>query len=226
MSSAGVSLIDPASAALVVGGTCLASGLAVGWAHLRAAFRQAMDLALVQPCDEAANRAALARLICVIHRRGLFAADAPLPPDPALADAMSAYLRRGDMAALHKVTRVQRKAVLAQQRSAASAWQHMAELAPLAGLASTLYAIAGLPPGEGETLAAATATALARAVVSTLYGLLLAHLICLPLAAAITRRAVAEQAARARLLAWFDAQLPTAGPRDPGQWQPVLFEAQ
>jgi chemotaxis protein MotA len=208
MGGAGFSLINAEAGVIVLGGTLVASGLASGWANLRGAAGHALGL-LRAPLDEAANRAALARLAYAIDRKGRFAADAALPPDPALADMVAAYLRLGEIAPLHEARRAHRAAAQTQRSLAVATWRQAGELAPVAGLAGTLYGIAQLSPVSGEgALAISTASAIATAVVSTLYGLLLAHLVCLPLAGAIARRAQGEQAVRARLIRWFESQLP------------------
>ncbi|MFN3991068.1 MAG: MotA/TolQ/ExbB proton channel family protein [Erythrobacter sp.] len=212
MGGAGFSLINPEAAVIVLGGTCVASGLACGWNNLHRAVAQAFGL-LGAPFDEAANRSALARLIYVIDRKGRFAAHAPLPPDPALAEIVTAYLRRGEIACLREAHRAHLAAARKHRSAAAATWQQAGELAPVAGLAGTLYGIAQLAPVGtgmvGGALALSTASAIATAVVSTFYGLLLAHLVCLPLAGAIARRGQAEQAQRIRLVGWFESQLPT-----------------
>lgn len=209
---AGFSLINAEAAVIVLGGTLLASALASGWANLRCAAVQALGL-LRAPLDEASNRAALARLVYEIDRKGRFAAAAPLPPDPALADMVTAYLRAGEIAGLHEARR-SRSVTDRKQRSAALAtWRQAGELAPVAGLAGTLYGIAQLAPVTSQgVVAISTTSAIATAVVSTFYGLMLAHLVCLPLAGAIARRAQAEQALRIRLISWFEGQLPTFPP--------------
>ncbi len=224
MGTVGFSLINPEAAVLVLGGTIVASGLAHGWGNLWTAFRELRGLARA-PLDEATNRAALARLVYAINRQGRFAAQAPLPPDPALADVIAAYLRLGDVTAMKKQWRTQRIASGAAHRAAAATWRRAGELAPVAGLATTLYAIAGLAPKGDETLVATTVTAVATAVVSTLYGLLLAHLICLPLAGAIERKGQADQAVRTKLMRWFQNQLPPACPKDPRQSPTRLVHA-
>lgn len=208
MGGAGFSLINAEAGVIVLGGTLVASGLACGWDNLACAGQQAWGL-MRAPLDEAANRAALARLIHAIDRKGRFAAEAPLPPDPVLAEIVAAYLRHGALAPAQAAGRAQRAASRLRRNVAAATWRHAGELAPVAGLAGTLYGIARLAPVGGEsTLALTTATAIATAVVSTLYGLMLAHLVCLPLAGAIARRAQGEQRARSRLVSWFESQLP------------------
>jgi chemotaxis protein MotA len=226
MGGGGFSLLNAQAAVIVLGGTLLASALAAGFANLRCAGAAAAGL-LRAPLDESANRAALARLAYAIGRKGRLAAEAPLPPDPALAEMAAAYLRLGEIAPLRDA-RLARRAAAKQHRSAAVAtWRQAGELAPITGLAGTLFGIAQLAPAGGETaLALTTASAIATAVVSTLYGLLLAHLVCLPLAGAIARRAASEQAARTRLITWFESQLP-APPRAPraAEAPAVLVEA-
>jgi chemotaxis protein MotA len=229
MGGAGFSLINTEAAVIVLGGTVVASGLACGWANLRCAGWHALGL-LRAPLDEAANRAALARLVYEIDRKGRFAAEAPLPPDPALAVAVAAYLRLGELAPLHEARQIHRAAARTRRNVAVATWRQAGELAPVAGLAGTLYGIAQLAPVTGESaLALTTAAAIATAVVSTLYGLLLAHLVCLPLAGAIARRAQGEQAVRIRLVTWFESQLPAApAPRPrgaPRETPAVLVEA-
>lgn len=210
MGGAGFSLINAEAGVIVLGGTLVASGLACGWDNLACAGQQAWGL-LRAPLDEAANRAALARLIHAIDRKGRFAAEAPLPPDPVLADIVAAYLRHGDLAPGQAAGEAHHTATRLRRNVAAATWRHAGELAPVAGLAGTLYGIARLAPVGGESaLMLTTATAIATAVVSTLYGLLLAHLVCLPLAGAIIRRAQSEQRARSGLVRWFESQLPAS----------------
>jgi len=229
MGGAGFSLINPEAAVIVLGGTFVASGLACGWNSLRRAVAQAVGL-LGAPLDDAANRAALARLVYAIDRKGRFAADAPLPPDPAIAEIVTAYLRQGEIACLREAHRTQLAAARKHRNAAAATWRQAGELAPVAGLVGTLYGIAQLAPVggggvAGGALALSTAGAIATAVVSTFYGLLLAHLVCLPLAGAIVRRGQAEQARRSRLVVWFESQLPTLPrPARPHEAPAVLVE--
>jgi chemotaxis protein MotA len=52
--------------------------------------------------------------------------------------------------------------------------------------------------------------AISTAVLSTLYGALLAHLLCFPLATAITRRGARNESAREALAEWFIDQIAKA----------------
>lgn len=218
-------LLDLEAAAVVLAGTFVASILAHGWNNCSLALRRAAGL--VRPSlDEPGNRAALARVLYLIKRDGRFRTEAVLPLDPALAAMVTAYLRLGEIAPIRAAVEARHEEARTERRRAVGAWRAAGELAPVAGLAGTLYAITGLIPDLGVGLAEATAEAIATAAVSTLYGLALAHLVCLPLAGGIARRSLAEEATRDRLACWFEAQLPPL--RSPGPAQPpapVLVEA-
>lgn len=228
MTAGGFSLFDPNALAIVLGGTLLASGLVRGWGDTRAGF--AATLALFRRgLDEAANRTALARVVHAVRMHGRFAAEAPLPPDPALAALVAAYLRMNDETAIEEAWATRRAQAKAKVMSASNLWRISADHAPVFGLVGTLYAITHLGPVSGGAMAAdsalSTGTAIAGAVVSTLYGLMFAHLVCLPLASALARRARADDAARLRLAGWFHSQLPRPRPVGPAQLSPVLKEA-
>ena len=78
-----------------------------------------------------------------------------------------------------------------------------AENAPAFGLAGTLLALSQLPADPGQGMNAA----LAGAVLTTLYGVLLAQLVLTPLAEAIRRSGEAEEQARDELMRWTAWQL-------------------
>ncbi|MEL7446519.1 MAG: hypothetical protein AAGK02_12030, partial [Pseudomonadota bacterium] len=71
---------------------------------------------------------------------------------------------------------------------------------------STGQASDGIEGGE-EGVVAATIASLATAVLSTLYGVLSAHLVFLPLAMAIDRQGEHEEQARDRLVEWLTLHL-------------------
>jgi chemotaxis protein MotA len=54
--------------------------------------------------------------------------------------------------------------------------------------------------------------AVSTAVLTSLYGALLAHLLCYPLASAIERRGAADEQARESLSDWFIDQLTRSAP--------------
>lgn len=218
-----ITLLNGEAGAIVVGGTLVACLLGQGARNVAIAARMAGRLVLA-PLDEGANRAALARVLYVIQRDGWYAAEAALPPDPDLAKLVAAYLRLGDFAQAKAADAAQQIIIKSQRSAAISTWRAAGELAPVAGLVGTLYAITSLVPDGGAGLAETTAAAVATAAVSTLYGLLFAHLVCLPLAGAIARRSIKDRAVRRRLMDWFADQLPKPRPMTPREPPATIWE--
>jgi len=196
-------LFDPASAAFVLGGTAIATAVRCGWDQSRAACAALVRFLSFRVAEQA-NRAALARAITEIERRGYLCADIPTPPDPHLADALNHYRRKGSasaMVAREHDRRAERDAILLR---AIQPFEQAGELAPVLGLAGTLIAIAQLTQdgAVGETGSLVISAAIAGAVLSSLYGVFLAHFIALPLGQAIKRKALRDETVRADLLEW------------------------
>ena len=83
-----------------------------------------------------------------------------------------------------------------------------AELAPVFGLAGTLLSLARLPV-EGLTKGAYMGS-ISMAVLTTLYGLLLANLVLAPLARIVERAASTEERERQKLVDWLAQQVSSA----------------
>lgn len=210
------SLFDPGAMIIVLAGTVLGCAARCGWREFAAALREAVGL-LNRSFDEEGNRKALARAVSAIHRDGPFRASPALPPDRALGLMLETYLRHGSLDALHRARRAERALDEARRISAAQVFVWAAELAPVFGLIGTLYAFTQLDhPASGADAIPATMGAIATAVLSTLYGALLAHLGCFPLAGAIERRGLAREQSREALAEWFAEQIaaPALPPRD------------
>lgn len=200
------SLFDPGALAVVASGTVLACAVRCGWRDFGAALREAGGL-LRRGFNPEANRKALALALNAIQRDGSHRADPALPPDRALGVMLETYLRHGTVESLRNAHRAQRALDQARRLTAAQVFGWAGELAPVFGLIGTLYAFTQLAPMVGEDTVRLTMTAIATAVLSTLYGALLAHLLCYPLGSAIERRGLAEERAREVLADWFVQQI-------------------
>lgn len=208
-------LIDPGAFTIVVAGTVLACAARCGWRDFGAALREAG--ALAKPgFDAEANRKALALAVTAIRRDGPRRADPALPPDRALGLMLETYLRHGSLEALHRIRRSERALDEARRVAAAQVFAWAGELAPVFGLIGTLYAFTQLAPPSGANAIGVTLAAVATSVLSTLYGALLAHLACYPLAGAIERRGFAREEQREALAHWFVEQIaaPAVHPHD------------
>jgi chemotaxis protein MotA len=209
------SLFDPGALMIVVAGTALGCVARCGWRDFAAALREAGGL-LKPAFDEEANRKALAQAVTAIRRDGAHRASPPLPPDRALGLMLETYLRHGSLEAMQHIRRTERALDEARRFAAAQVFGWAGELAPVFGLIGTLFAFTRLAPASGGDAIAVVMTAIATAVLSTLYGALLAHLVCHPLAGAIERRGLAREHSREALAEWFAGQLaaPALPPRD------------
>lgn len=206
MPDAIIPLIDPAALAVVVAGTVLACVARCGWRDFGAALRQAGGL-VRRGFDADANRRALALAVTQIQRDGHHRADPALPPDRALGLMLETFLRHGTLEALANARRAQRALDELRRTNAAQVFGWAGELAPVFGLVGTLYGLTQLAPASGVSPSATIMAAVSTAVLTSLYGALLAHLLCFPLASAIERRGIAEEAARDNLSDWFVDQI-------------------
>lgn len=206
MPSSMSSLFDPGALAIVVAGTVLATVARCGWNDFGAALRAAGALAR-RGFQVEANRKALALAIAAIQREGRHRADPALPPDRALGLMVETWLRHGALDALGNIRRAERALDEARRVSAAQVFVWAGELAPVFGLIGTLYGLTQLAPADGADSTALIMTAVSTAVLTSLYGALIAHLLCYPLASAIERRGLAEEQEREALAEWFVAQI-------------------
>ncbi|MFO6446365.1 MotA/TolQ/ExbB proton channel family protein [Erythrobacter sp. NE805] len=205
-------LFDPGALAIVVLGTILATVARCGWRECAAALDTASRL-LRRGFRREANRRALAQAAGAIQRDGARRADPALPPDRALGLMLESYLRHGSLEAAGQIRRSERALDEARRVGAVQVFGWAAELAPVFGLIGTLYGFTQLNPdaGAGSTTAMIM-TAISTAVLTSLYGALIAHLVCHPLASAIERRGAAEEREREALAEWFTAQIESTDP--------------
>lgn len=197
-------LWDPVSALVVLGGTVLATMLRSGWRDLGATMA-AIGALMRPPFDMLKTRSSLAGQVRTIRRDGYRVAEPAHSDDAETAEAADALAHRGSLQAAIKAH--ERHAAKRDRRraSALATLMQMGELAPVFGLAGTLLALAQLP--SDAMLAEDLLGAVSTAVLSTLYGLLLAHLIVMPIARKIERRGEDEERAREEIFTWLHDQL-------------------
>jgi chemotaxis protein MotA len=106
-----------------------------------------------------------------------------------------------------QIRRAERALVEARRVNAAQVFGWAGELAPVFGLIGTLYGFTQLTPVEGADAGATIMAAVSTAVLTTLYGALIANLVCFPLASAVERRGLADEQHREALAEWFAAQI-------------------
>ncbi|MEM8724226.1 MAG: MotA/TolQ/ExbB proton channel family protein [Pseudomonadota bacterium] len=198
-------ILDPGALTIVLSGTVLATAARCGWSDMREAASALGSLGESR-FDADENRVALARTVHEIGANGPLGAEVSLPPDPGLAKVVDAYLRHRSIEAMHTVRRAERAAREVARAAAIRPFEYAGELAPVFGLVGTLFAITQLAPGDGDVVGS-TMGAIATAVLSTLYGVLTAHLVFIPLARAIQRQGEEEEQAREHLIEWLDGHI-------------------
>ncbi len=197
-------LLDPTSAAIVLGGTMLATYLRCGRRNCGLAGRALLQLRAPR-FNAKGTKAELAAQVNEIRQDGLIRAHPHHLGDREFDEATDALIGNRSVAALleaherHKASRTR-----SSQRASGTVAQ-AAELAPVFGLAGTLISLSQMPlDGLAK---GAYAGAIGMAVLTTLYGLLLANLVLAPLARAIDRVAGEEEADRQEIVDWLAAQV-------------------
>lgn len=202
-----VSYADAISAAIVLGGTLLATVLRCGFGDCVAALR-ALAAITAPRFDGEKMRSRLAVQVQDIRKNGLIGATPRRCDDPEFDEATDVLIGHRSLDALlaaHATHGARRQARTAR---AVGALAQAAELAPVFGLAGTLISLGKLPADgldRGSYMAA-----IAMAVHATLYGLIAANLMLAPLARLVERRADREETERQQLVDWLAQALAPA----------------
>lgn len=188
--------LDPVALAIVVGGTLLATLLR---APLGDGGRAIAALATLgrRRFDAAPLLGQIAALGRIARRHGVVALDRSVITDPDLAAAVAAIVDGAapdDVAAL---IREARRVRIERHVAAADLWVAAAEAAPAMGMVGTLVGLARMFASMSDP--AAIGSAMAVALLATLYGAVLANLVLAPIAARLRAAARIEAAERARL---------------------------
>lgn len=204
--TAAAGLMDPMALSIVLVGTILATVAREGAQDVATAVSAASRLGR-KGFDADAARSALARTVGEIYRRGHLGAEPVDPPDDPTTKLLNAYIRSGSIDAMVKLARTQRLEREITSVAATRVYETAGELAPVFGLVGTLFSITQLMPQMGASSTEVVMASVAGAVLSSLYGVLSAHLFFYPLARAIERRGDQEEAERSLLLEWFEGEL-------------------
>ncbi|MEO0032284.1 MAG: hypothetical protein RIS94_2042 [Pseudomonadota bacterium] len=202
-------LIDPAAAAIVVGGTLAATALRAGREDCAFTLRALADLVRA-PFPAETVRGELAGLASQIQRDGMFRARPRNLGDAAFDEATDAMIEARALEALFEHHARHAKARTRRAMHAIRTLTMGADLAPVFGLAGTLISLSQLSSqGIARSMFMG---AISMSVLTTLYGLLLANFILGPLARAVERRSDREEAARQDIVDWLAAQVGRALP--------------
>lgn len=202
--------VDPAALAIVGGGTCLGVVLRTPSADLGRA------VAAIGVLPRGRFRAdplidQIGAFGRIAQRHGVMALDRSVIRDGDVAAAVAAIVDGGDSASVGALLDQRRMARAERHLAAAEVWASAAELAPAMGMIGTLIGLVRmfLAMNDPKTIG----TAMAVALLSTLYGAVIASLIAMPVAARLRRAARAEAFERLRLSAPLSALALREAPR-------------
>ena len=198
-----MNLVDGPSAAIVLGGTLLATVLRSGVGDCRITLVKLAQLG-GRRFGASAARSELALQIQEIRKDGLLRAVPHHFGDSEFDEATDALIGGRSVAALLAAHEKHKARRLGESTRAVRTLAQAAELAPVFGLAGTLVSLSQLP-ADGIAQGAITG-AISMAVITTLYGLLSANLVLAPLARMIERAAMSEERARHELIDRLAAQ--------------------
>jgi len=201
--------LDPIALAIVLGGTMVAVVLRTplgdlwrGLAALRTLGRRRFDAAPLL-----AQTGALAR---IVRRHGVIALDRSVIADPDLAAAIAEIVDGATPERVAALLEERRLLRFERHRVAAEIWAGAAEIAPAMGMIGTLVGLVQMFTAMRDP--ATIGAAMAVALLTTLYGAVVASLVALPVTARLKRHARAEMQERGRLVAPL-AELAAVQPR-------------
>ncbi len=202
-------LWDAMGAAIVLGGTLLATFLACGRREITAALQSLGALAKPR-FDYEKARAEIACDVEEIRHDGLLRAHPLHTSDREIASVSDALIHDRSLRSLLATHEHCQQARQRGRLAALAPIRQAAEMAPVFGMAGTLFSLSQMQVGEMED--ARLLASVAMAIVTTLYGLLLANLAFHPLARLLERRMLAEEEDRRRLIDWLTMQLAPSCP--------------
>ena len=203
-------MIDLQPLLIMLGGTLLAALLQAGWSNFR--ITAAAVRGLARPAfDPAQTKAELSRQISDLERDGLVRAPRAVIADTEFGKTTSAMIAARSLDALLAEHEANRAVRFDNSATARQVCMSAAELAQMFGLAGTLLSLGRLGPLTDG--AGGVASAIGLAVTTTLYGVILANILFVPLAGMIERRARAEDRAREDLFGWLESHALKSAPK-------------
>ena len=212
--------LDPTAAAIVGGGTLAATVFRSSARDLARAVAELGQL-FRSPFDGDAQCDQIAALSRIARRNGVMALDRARIADSDVAAAIGMIVdgkAPDEVAAMLQHLRRRR---IDRHAAAADVWAGSAETAPAMGMVGTLVGLVALFARMQDT--SAIGSAMAVALLATLYGALLANLVLSPVAARLRRRGRAEAMERLRLEAPLVALAVREQPR-PVSFTPIARE--
>ena len=209
-------MIDPTSLLLVAGGSILAAALRSTGADIAQAVRSLVPLLHSNPSREAlAARRALRQLERIAELKGTSCADQVDTDSRFVRTAALKLADASSAAAFSDWARGELEARRARHDAAAAVWRAAADAAPNMGMIGTVLGLIGMFAAMDDP--SRMGPAMALAMLTTFYGLVLGTLLFGPFAARLERLSEAELAWQKQILARIEA-LAGAETDKTGKW--------
>ena len=194
--------LDPAALAIVGGGTLLATAARGPLGDTMDALR-ALPVLVRRPFDFGPARAQLARAERVSQAKSLLAIDSHLLKDRDVAQGVEAVADGATADQVEQLLNRLREERLDRHTVVQEFWAAAAEAAPAMGMIGTLIGLVRLFGSMDDP--AAIGSAMAVALLATLYGAMFANLIAAPISARLRRLSHSESIERRALVKPFRA---------------------
>jgi len=205
--------LDPVAAGIVAGGTAVAVMLRTPFRDLAGGVT-ALARVPRRRFDAGALLDQIAALGRIARRHGVMALDRSVIADADVAAAVAAIVDGRAPDEVAAILQDARRVRIERQISAVEMWTGAADVAPAMGMIGTLIGLVAM--FTRMTDPNAIGAAMAVALLATLYGAIIANLICTPIAVRLRRQVRAEAVERARLEAPLVALATRERPRAAG----------
>lgn len=202
--------LDPLALGIVAGGTALALVLRTPAADVARAVA-ALRVIGRRRFDAAPQLAQIEALSRIAAKHGVMTLDRSVIADPDVAAAIADIVDGKDAAAVAEGLDSRRERRADRHRAAADFWASAAEIAPAMGMIGTLVGLVRMFLTMDDP--SAIGAAMAVALLTTLYGAVMATLVATPIAARLRVLARAEYVERARFVAPLEALAQREAPR-------------
>lgn len=191
--------LDPLAIAIVGGGTLFATALRGPAGDLWRSFAALPRLFRGEPFDFAVARAEIAAIERVSKGKTLLALDPAMLKDRDIGAAVAAITDGASPDAVEALLDKAREDRIERHGVVQDFWTAAAEIAPAMGMIGTLFGLVRMFARMDDP--ASIGAAMAVALLTTLYGAMIANLVAVPIAARFRRLSRREELARTALVA-------------------------
>lgn len=197
MKSPLIAFIDPASAAIVLGGTAAAALISFPLGQVIKIMKVVRHAFFARPIDPVDSVTTLVKLAEVARRDGILSLDSRLSEgnyDPFLAQGLQMAIDGQDPTVIEAALEQEVETIIDRHSNGRALFENIGKYAPAFGMIGTLIGLVIMLRSMSD--ADSLGPAMAVALITTFYGLLLANLFALPIADKLALRSDCEIAAK------------------------------